>query len=105
MTDTEPARIREHGTPVHRCLTATEAISAAQSVIQNGYAKVNGEMLDSTTAAMLVAVHKAITAQTVHPDFWGKVERMFARIAGDGTKQGPRAALRWLVNFGWKLAR
>jgi hypothetical protein len=102
-THIEPPRTRQHGTQVHRARTAEECITAAKSVLESGYAKVNNEMLDQTTASMLVSVRDAIAQQSEHPDYWDRVERVFAKIHGDGSGQKPRAALRWLVNFGWRL--
>lgn len=96
-------RIRRGGTEEHVATTAAEVITACRHIGSNGYAKLNGEAMDVTTAGMLVAVSEAIHRQTTHPDYWDKVEARFARIYGDGAGQQPQAALRWLVSFGWKL--
>lgn len=98
-------RTRLHGTDEHAAKTAADVIAASRYILATGYAKINGVMMDSTTAGMLVAVHDAIQKQTKHPDYWSKVEAMFAKLLNTGEKKAAKVALVWLVNFGWRLAR
>lgn len=98
-------RTRQHGTEVHHATTAAQVAGVCRHILESGCAKINGELMDATTAGMIVSVWKAIEAQTAHPDFITKVEAKFASIYQDGTAERPRAALRWLVHFGWKLVR
>lgn len=47
---TEPTRTRQHGTTVTNATTAADILAAFRAVLTDGYSKINGLTIDTTTA-------------------------------------------------------
>lgn len=93
----EPARIREHGTTIHVAKTADEFIAGCRDVLANGYAKINDELMDATTAGAMVAVWDALNEKNraITRNYY---ERWLI-------KGGERVALRACVGLFWKFVK
>lgn len=102
----EPARTRKHGTQVFRAATYDEFITAARHVTQNGYSKVNGKMLDLTTASAVIAVHDALNEKNLDA-----VRRMYSRIMDQAKAKGSKdhqcetLAMLKTIELAWKFVR
>ena len=54
-------RTRKHGTKETMPETGAERIAAVRDVVENGYAKIDGETVDFTTASAIGLVYDHIT--------------------------------------------
>jgi hypothetical protein len=58
---TEISRTREHGTVVTQTEDHLAKVEAIRAILTNGYAKVNGVMVDHFSASAIIAVYDAIS--------------------------------------------
>ena len=103
----EPARTRQGGTHVIVANTYDELIAAARTVVDgSSYAKVNGDMLDLTTAFLLVQINDALNDKNRDAS-----RRMFQRILDQAAAMdlpaadARRLAMRRTVDLYWKFTR
>jgi hypothetical protein len=56
----EPTRVREQGTRVTRTKSPDEKIAALRDILEHGYAKIDGVMVDLFSASAMVKVYDAL---------------------------------------------